>query len=93
MRIALSALIIAATLVLTLASMEHSTWWPGWHSTPGIWGAVFNLPGFAIAAGLHFSHDERRNEYLVYSVMFAVNWLFYWGLIHGLLSVKWKVFR
>jgi hypothetical protein len=93
MRIMLSALIIAAALTTTLATMEHSAWWPGWDSTPGIWGAVLNLPGFVIAAGMHYFPDDRRNDYLMHFIMFLVNWLFYWGVVQGFVTVRRKVFK
>ncbi len=89
MRIALWTLMVAAALSASLATIEHSPGWPGWHSTPGIWGIVFNLHGSAIAIGA----SDTLNDFLMYFIMFMVNWLFYWGVIQGFVSVKRKLFK
>jgi hypothetical protein len=36
---------------------------------------------------------DSPNDYLMYFIMFLVNWLFYWGVIQGFVSVKRKLFK
>jgi len=90
LKIALWALLLAVAWTAALATVAHS---PGLHSTPGIWLGVFGLPGVVIANWVQSFLFHGFNIYLGYCLMFLVNWIFYWSVIQGLVSVKrglWK---
>ena len=83
LRIIIFALLLAVAWTGTLAMIQHS---PGLRSTPGIWAGAFGLPGVVIA---HWAQAYiRYDRSLTYGVMFFVNWIFYYSVIQGLVSIK-----
>jgi len=90
LRIALWALLLAVAWTVALANVAHSL---GLRSAPGIWLGVFGLPGVVIANWAQSFLFHRFNNYLGYSFMFLVNWIFYCSVIQGLVSVKRKLLR
>lgn len=60
----------------------------GWHSTPGIWLALLNLPGFLVAVWVSYLIGENVVSYVVYGL---VNWAFYFYLAKGAVLLKRKL--
>ena len=90
MKIAMWALLLAVAWTAALATVAHSA---GLHSTPGIWLGVFGLPGVVIANWVQSFLFDGFNNYLGYSLMFLVNWIFYCSVIQGLVSVKRRLWK
>ena len=84
------ALLLAVAWTAALATVAHSA---GLHSTPGIWLGVFGLPGVVIANWVQSFLFDGFNNYLGYSLMFLVNWIFYCSVIQGLVSVKRRLWK
>ena len=60
---------------------------PGFHSTPGIWGAFAGLPG--VAAGIwvnEWTHSDAATDVS----MFLGNWLLWFGIFEAAAFLKRK---
>ena len=83
MKILRGALLLAIVWTMALALIQRSI---GLHSTPGMWAGALGLPGVVTANLLQpYIHFD---PILTYCIMFLVNWLFYFTVIHGVLSAK-----
>ncbi len=76
------AFLLACSLPAALASVVRS---PGIHSTPGIWLILAGVPGTFAAVWLY---DWIGEGFAFYAVIAAVNWVFYLGLVKGVLALK-----
>jgi hypothetical protein len=87
--IALIALVMTIILEASMATAVHAY---GWHSTPGIWLALLNLPGIVPAIWI-LLRIGSSGEYdsLLYVICGLVNWVFYFGLISVALILKRKL--
>ena len=90
MRIFLWALLLAVAWTVAVAVIARS---PGFHSIPGMWTGVFGLPGVVVASWVRPFLGRNPYDYLGYTVMFLVNWIFYCTVIQGLVLVKHSIWK
>jgi len=63
----------------------------GWHSTPGIWLSILNLPGTAVAAAaISRISPNGESDSTFYLISVPVNLAFYFLFIKGAKLLKRK---
>lgn len=60
----------------------------GYHSTPGIWGAMIGFPGIVAASWIYQWTNSEPASYLA---AFLGNWLFWFALIKVAVVVKHRL--
>jgi hypothetical protein len=60
----------------------------GFHSTPGIWWAIFGLPGVVAGSWIQEFTGSDTGSYIV---MFLMNWIFWLGIIKAAEVLKRKL--
>jgi hypothetical protein len=88
MKTFLISLLIAISLAGSMAAAANVY---GWHSTPGIWLFLLNLPGTGVAAAaISRVAPNGESDSTLYLISVPVNCAFYCLLVKGLMLVKRK---
>ena len=85
MKIALGALLLAALWTAVLIAVARTV---GLHTAPGMWTGAAGLPGVVIANWIQRRILHLFYRPLGYSLMFAINWLFYCTVLQGIASLR-----
>ena len=85
MKIALLALVLASLWTVALLIIARSI---GLHSTPGMWAGTVGFPGVVAANWMQAHLLHRFYRPVGYTLMFAINWVFYCSVLVGITSLK-----
>ena len=85
MKILIWALALAAAWTAALILIARTI---GLHSTPGMWTGAVGMPGVVIANWIQRRVIHGFYRPLGYTLMFAINWLFYCSVLQGIASLK-----
>jgi hypothetical protein len=86
---------IAATVIAggwTVSALVINAHYGG-HSTPGIWAAVLGMPGIVVGAWIqnYQTGPSRLGDIVAWSAMGVTNWLFWFGVARGAVTIKRKL--
>jgi hypothetical protein len=84
------ALILALLWTVALILIARTV---GLHSTPGMWTGAVGLPGVVIANWIQAQLFHSFHRPLGYSLMFLINWGFYFSVLQGIVSFKRRIWN